>query len=207
MKICILPLRTLSFDEDTVRALPFGEAERERLCSIRNPSRARSSLGALLALQALTEDKPLPILRSPMGKPYFGATDAPAFSLSHTDTMAVAALADPDEGTIGIDAEDIRPCPHSSRVAARFFTARERERLAQVPTDETFLSLWTAKEATAKMSGQGLASALSAPSKTAYTRHYRLTANGTDTVLCIASEQPIATVAWRCPPTLQISEI
>ena len=206
MTVCILSFSDLDCDECTIRSLPFGEAEQARLLGICNEARKKSSLGALMALQAIAA-APFLILRTPEGKPYFDAPDAPAFSLSHTDTLSVAVRTDPHEGAVGIDVEDIRPCPHATRVAERFFTARERDCLAQMPTDETFLTLWTAKEAIAKMSGQGLASALSAPPTNGYTKHFRLTANGTAAILCIASEQPIAAIEWRCPPTIQISEI
>ena len=205
MRICILPLRALSFDERTVRALPFGKAEQTRLLAIGNKKRALCSLGALLALQSLT-DHAHSILRTPEGKPYFDDPDAPAFSLSHSDTLAVAVLADDDAGSVGIDVEDIRPCPQATRIAKRFFTAAECAHLAEFPTDEAFLTLWTAKEAVAKMSGQALASALSAPTTSGYTQSVRLIGDGIDALLCLAAERPITTVEWLCPPTLQIFE-
>lgn len=206
MRICILSLRALSFDMRTVRALPFGESEQTRLLSLRNKKRAIGSLGVLLALQALTKDA-LPIVRTPAGKPYFASPDAPAFSLSHTDTLAVAALGEISEGSVGVDIEDIRPCPHAARIAERFFTDAERARFAESPNDQEFLTLWTVKEAKAKLAGKGLASALSAPPSSAYTKQFRLIGDGTDTILCLAAERPITTLEWICPPTLQIREI
>ena len=205
MRICILPLRALSFDSRTVRALPFGEAEQARLLAIRNEARALCSLGALLALQELTAHA-YPIRRTPEGKPYFDAPNAPAFSLSHTDTLAVAVLAAPEEGAIGIDVEDIRPCPHAARVAERFFTADERARLAESPNDETFLALWTAKEAVAKIDGQGLSAALSVPSVNADTKGFHLLGDGINAMLCVAAEHPIATLEWLCPTTISIQK-
>ena len=205
MRICILPLHALSFDEHTVRSLPFGESEQTRLLAITNEARAKSSLGALLALKMLTQNA-YPIARTPEGKPYFDAPNAPAFSLSHSDTLAVAALADDGEGEIGIDLEDIRPCPHAARVAERFFDEQERARLAASPTDETFFALWTAKEATAKIDGRGLAAVFSISTPRAERRQARLRGDGIDAVLCVAAEHPIGSLTWQCPAAITVQE-
>ena len=206
MRISILSLRTLAYSEDAIRALPFGKKEQARLLAIQNSSRAAASFGALSALHKLIEGQSYPISRQAMGKPYFDVPDAPAFSLSHTDTLAAAVLAEPCEGTVGIDVEDIRPYPHAMRVADRFFTEDEQRRLSQSPTDEAFFSLWTEKEAVAKISGRGLAATLSEPKADIHTKSFRLAGDGINAVLCLAADRPITNVEWLCPTTIQIYE-
>ena len=207
MKLAILPLCALSFDEDAVRSLPFGQAERERLCSIGNPVRATQSLGALLALSRLVEHDALPIRRTSEGKPCFDAPNAPLFSLAHSEHFAVAALGNLNEGCVGVDIEEIRASSPKERISRRFFSADEQAMLAANPTEETFLKLWTAKEATAKMNGLGLSSLLANDTPSSlYKRHFRIVSDGCTAILCVTAEQPLQAIEWLCPPTLPIFE-
>ena len=208
MKIAILPLCALSPTNDAICALPFGEAEHARLLSMGSKKRKTQSLGALLALRSLMGSPPLPICRTPAGKPYFDAKQAPAFSLAHTDRLAVALLGEAEEGRVGVDAEELRPFSHKERITTRFFTTEEQEILLQANTDDTFFKLWTSKEATAKLEGIGLAALLSNQAiEQPYLRHFRIRQNDTVTILCLAAEHPIQSVEWYAPPDVQIQEI
>ena len=207
MKIAILPLCAVSLTERTVRSLPFGNEEQKRLLAIRNPARATQSFGARVALHSLTKEA-FPIRYTSHGKPYFDAPNAPAISLAHTDALSVAALASDGEGNVGVDLEELRPFPNKERIANRFFGADELATLAAVPTEETFFKLWTAKEATAKLHGGGLASMAEnhAPC-VPYTRHFRVVSDAVESILCIAAEQPLTDLEWHISSPLEICEI
>lgn len=73
------------------------------------------------------------------GKPYFPSRPDICFNLSHSHGAAVCALHDKP---VGVDVEKLRPAPR---------------RLAEGRSDEAFFRLWTAKEATIKRRGLGVA--------------------------------------------------
>lgn len=76
------------------------------------------------------------------GKPYFPSRPDLCFNLSHSHGAAVCALHDK---RVGVDVERRREAPR--HVAAGM-------------TEEAFFRLWTAREATAKREGRGLAALL-----------------------------------------------
>ena len=195
MKICLFSLSdALSPDV----CLPFGEAERERLLAIRKEERRQESLGALAALWTLVGEDALPILRTPDGKPYFEASGAPAFSLSHTDGWAAAVLGDEHSGAVGIDIELLRPYPKASQIAARFFTEREaRELAAHGESELGFFQLWTRKEAVAKMKGRGLLSETF--SEPALLSTFRLTSEKETLLLSVSAEGMADSVSFCSP--------
>ena len=83
---------------------------------------------------------PLPeVAREPGGKPYFPGHPEICFNISHSRGAAVCALHD---RPVGVDVEQVRPAP---------------PRLAKGMEDEAFFRLWTAKEATVKRRGLGIA--------------------------------------------------
>lgn len=208
MKIAIYSLTAHPFSPSAVAALPFGEAEKARLCAIRNSKHAEASLGALLALQALVGNEPAPIIRTPAGKPCFEAPNAPAFSLSHAANFAVAAVAAPNEGRIGVDIERISPLPHATRIAKRFFTDAEREHFAANPSPEVFFAIWTAKEATAKRDGIGLSTLWA--EKTPVAEHlcrFRIVMDKTEAILAVATDAPHVVIEWLNNPTMRIYKL
>ena len=77
--------------------------------------------------------------REPGGKPYFPERPDICFNLSHSHGAAVCAIHD---RPVGVDVEKLRPAP---------------KRLAGGLKDEAFFRLWTAKEATVKRRGEGIA--------------------------------------------------
>jgi phosphopantetheinyl transferase len=144
-------------------------------------SRPRSvaSLTALAALRALlflaTRRTGWIVTRSPLGKPSVTTADGqdgPSVSLSHTRGMVAVAVA--RGRTVGIDVEH-----HQTRdfaaLADHAFGLQERREVAAFGLD-AFYRIWTLREATAKMTGDGLA----------------LVLNRTDLADDVASVQPPA---------------
>ena len=86
------------------------------------------------------------------GKPYLCA-GAPFFNLSHTVHCVAVAISTDEE--IGIDIEEIKP--HSGAFAKKICSAAEL-RLVETAPDPTseMIRLWSAKEAEAKRSGEGI---------------------------------------------------
>ena len=93
-----------------------------------------------------------PIAISPRGKPYF--PDSPwHFSISHTKNHAFCALA---KCPVGMDAEEQGRVVHL-KLADKVLSPSEKLRFDRC-TDKTdaFLRLWVLKEASVKLSGEGL---------------------------------------------------
>jgi 4'-phosphopantetheinyl transferase len=95
------------------------------------------------------------------GKPLLSpahAHDDLHFSVSHAGSYSVIALS--RRGPIGVDIEQRRSVPDRIRIASRLFGEAVARQIAMRPTeqqDAAFLRLWTAAEAYAKATGQGLA--------------------------------------------------
>ena len=183
----------------------IGEALSERLLTGRNgPNAPERLLGCALLQKLLPSGCDLRDLqRDSHERPFLvnmeGYLD---FSISHTaKTVVCALMTDPGAARVGIDAEtltgDLRE--RAERIAARWFSEGERAVFAADPREETFLSIWTAKEATVKWTGMGLCELpqidtsrepiLLSDGKTVAVRHYRIrdtlialcTAAGTET--------------------------
>lgn len=77
---------------------------------------------------------------------------------SHSGSQAVLAVAS-SIASLGIDLEARRPRPRALALARRFFHPQEHDALAalaEARVEETFLRLWTAKEAVLKGHGEGI---------------------------------------------------
>ena len=158
---------------ELIDTLPFGEAEKTRLLAINSSKHKRESLGGLLALSRLldkccadTSGFSTEIIRSPSGKPYFNSPNAPYFGISHSQGVAAAAIVDCKYGEIGFDVELVNEQYDFMRIAERYFDGNERAELERNGNSAlSFFSLWTAKEARAKIDGRGLSALLSDRSK------------------------------------------
>jgi 4'-phosphopantetheinyl transferase len=97
------------------------------------------------------------------GRPTVAGDDRVSFSLSHSGSFAVIALADGDV-RVGVDVEDVRPRLRLGALAARVLNDEEHEAWLAIESDDeqlrSFLRAWTAKEAYLKALGIGIATRL-----------------------------------------------
>lgn len=82
-------------------------------------------------------------------KPYFKDYPNVRFSISHSGDLVVLAMSDTE---VGIDIEKIKPRDYES-IVARHFTEGEAK---EVDSIESFLKVWTKKEAYLKLTSEGL---------------------------------------------------
>jgi 4'-phosphopantetheinyl transferase len=117
----------------------------------------RQILGQYLGL---TADR-VSLVAESSGKPRLADNSLLCFNLSHSADLALLAVAGGLE--VGIDVEAVRFDLPVEGLAARFFTAGERERLLAmdaVETRRTFFQWWSRKEAVLKADGIGIAGGL-----------------------------------------------
>ncbi len=92
-----------------------------------------------------------PRIENPLSEPRV------CFNVAHSGDTAVVAVAGSE---LGVDVETVRAVPNLERLATRYCSAAERDRLNRVPTGRraaAFLRLWTGKEAYLKAVGSGVA--------------------------------------------------
>ena len=120
---------------------------------------ATASLAGLLLLQASGMRGKL--IYDDNGRPYLADATCD-FNITHTNRYVFCAVETPDsQGEIcrvGLDAEDLSRLSGERipKLAERWFSDAERAYFASVPKVETFLRIWTRKEALVKWIGTGL---------------------------------------------------
>ena len=122
----------------------------------KNKKNALLSLSALSLLHSTGMDGTLAYGEN--GRPYF-CDRMCDFSITHTQNHVFCAIIDGEEPTrIGIDAEELgRPdFSNLEEMVARWFGENEQTVFRASPTKETFLHIWTRKEAYVKYTGEGL---------------------------------------------------
>lgn len=110
--------------------------------------------GAPSAIEFEVATRGKPFLREP-------ASTGIEFNVSHSEGLALIAVGRDRE--IGVDVERIRPKAAMSRLASRFFTAQEQQRLGatnEAERLELFYEIWCRKEAVLKAFGAGITSPL-----------------------------------------------
>jgi 4'-phosphopantetheinyl transferase len=119
--------------------------------------KAHCAVRRVLALQLGVHPRCLELDTTAAGKPFLAK---PAqhleFNLSHSGRHGLIAVA--EDRSVGVDIEVRRPMSDILGVALGVATAREAERLKQLPTGQihsTFFDLWTRKEALLKALGRG----------------------------------------------------
>lgn len=180
-----------SVNDAIIAALPFGDKERCRLLAIKNPSARLTSLAALISLDRLLKvygvskgDAPT-ILREDSGKPYFAKLPL-SFSLSHADGLAISALSDT---SVGVDIEWLDRTRNIDGISGRFFTSLEQSEIFRAPDKPlAFYSLWTKKEAYAKLTGEGLVSVCSSKPLEARFKQYILEFEGRRAIISICTQ-------------------
>lgn len=111
----------------------------------------RSILSRYLACSA----QDISMRRQAGGKPY--VEPGPHFNLSHTAGLTIAVFAGQE---VGIDLEKADRRVSADGIARKFFTPEEVKSLNSVRPEERaayFLRLWVCKEASVKLSGEGIA--------------------------------------------------
>ncbi len=94
---------------------------------------------------------------SPLGKPELDPPCGVSFNTSHSDGLAVIAIA--DGRRVGVDIERVRRIPGALELADRYFAPQEAHLLRSTPEEDradVFLTIWTRKESYAKAIGSGL---------------------------------------------------
>ena len=122
----------------------------------KNEKNALLSLSALSLLHRAGMDGTLAYGEN--GRPYF-CDRMCDFSITHTQNHVFCAIIEGEEPTrIGIDAEDLnRPdFLNLDEMASRWFGENEQTVFSASPTKETFLRIWTRKEAYVKYTGEGI---------------------------------------------------
>ncbi|HZN22754.1 MAG TPA: 4'-phosphopantetheinyl transferase superfamily protein [Burkholderiales bacterium] len=100
---------------------------------------------------------------NPYGKPELEPHSDVAFSVSHSESLALVALT--RHALIGVDVERVRPDATEAGIAERFFTRNEARSLARLNDADrvtAFFNAWTRKEAILKAIGCGLSVSLDA---------------------------------------------
>ncbi len=174
-----------------ILALPFGQSERERLCSIRSGQYLRQSLGAREALWHLTKSAPLTMSRNEGEKPILEGKNAPLFSLTHDAHLAAAVISKPDEGCVGVDLETIRPMTRRDAIAKRLFSEEDLARMSHATDpDREFFILWTAKEAAVKCTGKGLSAISERAEEHLFLYRFAIRHPNGEAILTVASTKP-----------------
>jgi len=140
--------------------LPPTPTEAERGARFATDALRRRYLRSHAALRAILgaySAAPLEFTLGEHGKPYLAGDRDLQFNLSHSDDVALVALARGIE--IGVDVERFRPLRECMAIAERFFPPLEAAALAEVPAEgreAEFFRRWTRIEARLKASGLGL---------------------------------------------------
>ena len=139
-------------------------------------------LGFSLLAQMLPEIPLTAIRKSEKGRPFLSGYPEIDFNITHCKGLVACAVEEGDAPQIGLDAETLGTQTERSMwlIARRWFTPAEEACFEKTPTEETFLSLWTAKEAAAKYTGNGLGRFSEPNREETECRHYRVG----DTILC-----------------------
>jgi 4'-phosphopantetheinyl transferase len=142
---------TLLSADEQVRADQFRN-ERDRRCFVVARCGLRQILGRYLGRDA----RALEFTYGAYGKPLL-ANCGLEFNLAHSGDLALVAVA--TDRPVGVDLERIKPIADLERLAERFFTAGEHQRIIELPPEQrssAFFRTWTCKEAYLKATGDGL---------------------------------------------------
>ena len=137
-------------------------AERLRSAEQRTQFKAsRAALRLLLGQYLQADPAALEFSAGPHGKPHLKDEAHLTFSVSHTNTITVIAIA--RDMKVGVDVEELRDVPDCEVLARRFFAPVEATTLSQLDPAQrsvAFLTTWTRKEAIVKASGEGITGGL-----------------------------------------------
>ena len=144
------------------RLLPVDEitrADRYRVAAARVEfTTARGVLRAVLGRRLGRDPRELELALLDNGKPFLARHPQLGFSLSHSRSRAVIAIA--DHPCVGVDIEYLDRSVDTEPIAELFFPTRIRRELNTLPMRErvpAFYRQWVRTEAVAKADGSGLA--------------------------------------------------
>ena len=123
-------------EEVLARLHPDEHAEAAALKGYRQLWYVGGRLAAASAMRAIGR-RPEPVLSGARGEPLCAA--GPAVSISHKDRLAVALVARPETGSLGIDLEDLGP-PRMS-IAPTVLTPAELEEVYALPEERQWTSV------------------------------------------------------------------
>ena len=172
----------------------------DEIRSRKNQDSIRESLSALLVLAELLNRASTPTTtlifgRQESGKPHFKNSQI-EFSVSHSHGYATAIISDDSKVGIDIEATEISP-EKAAKLAERFFSADEKRELVANP--DSFLRIWTKKEAFAKMHGTPLSDLIASEKnlptgKRENAAFCELSANGHPMTVCLEKPCEITTL-------------
>ena len=157
IRIRVFSYQTLPSKEELTAYL--GESAAATLSQGRRGTALLETLAGFCLLKQMLPDIPLAAIRkTEEGRPFFSGYPALDFSITHCKGLVGCAVEESERPQIGLDAERSGTQTERSMqlIATRWFTPDERAEFENAPTEETFLSVWTAKEAAAKFTGKGL---------------------------------------------------
>lgn len=154
---------------------------------------SRTAGEGLLAdgLRALGLCHELPVIeREPKGKPFFPSAPNIHFSISHSGDLVFCAVSD---RPVGVDVETVKP--RRADLPRRVFSDGDYDRYLALGGDwPAFYTLWTEKEAAAKVTGRGLGGdprKIKPPPGTVVTRY-----GGADWRCALCAGEPGGEVEW-----------
>ncbi|WP_052434666.1 4'-phosphopantetheinyl transferase family protein [Streptacidiphilus melanogenes] len=128
---------------------------------------AHAALRSIVGARLGRAPEQVRFVRGQFGKPEIAHGSGLFLSFSHSDGIALVALA---PRPVGVDVERWRSASAATRIAGRFFPPAEREAVAAAPPrpgaggrSALFARLWTRKEACVKATGARLCQGLSLP--------------------------------------------
>jgi len=143
-------LTQLLLDTEVARANRYRFADDRRRSIV-----ARAATRRLLGRYLDRDPRSLAIVEQEHGKPALSDRDI-EFNASHSGDLIALAFA--KETPVGIDIERRRRLSDALGLARRYFSSEELGIVAAAPDVEAaFLTIWTAKEAIVKATGEGIA--------------------------------------------------
>jgi len=126
--------------------------------------RLRAIVGRVLMRWALSQYRQIEpaewqFAATVLGKPYIQHPQGLDLQLNLSHSRDVTACAITIDHNVGVDVEAMDRDARYTRIAERFFAPQEAQMLHSLPADkqaETFIRLWTLKEALLKACGRGL---------------------------------------------------
>ena len=178
----------------------LGRSNADTLSQGRRGTALQETLTGFRLLAELLPEIPLSAVRKDeKGRPFLAGYPEVDFSITHCNGLVGCAVEQSENPRVGLDAERLGTQTERSMqlIARRWFTPAEQAKFEAAPTEETFLSVWTAKEAAAKFTGNGLDRFSEPDLAEMECRHYR----ADDVILCAVCRKGVA-----LPETLEFAE-